>query len=354
MKYIVKKNTIHEAAEYYFGFGSKRNPKTWLRAMFCFFMGSTVSKQVLPAQNLKNDFFFLEETYAIEAAIKNELSKASDISFQHHEIENFDGALLETAEFLHIEQQRQPIDQQKFVIFAVGNDMCMQDLYKDLVRHSRKLKQNVVAFNFRNVIRSSGALKSQIDLVYDAIAQVERLRNMGVSEKNISLVGHSLGAAVLTLISYLYFKQGMPIKIFNGRSFSSFSNLKHYQLERERETKKQKWTSLKLYLSNFELEVAPYFIEIPDKYKEYIVIKPSKHSKDSNEVLDGVIPEKASLHYSLKKEKRSVERVNHWKNRKVISSNRLFGFGHNDPLSLLKCRDSEETAEEFCHHFIKR
>lgn len=57
MKYIVKKNTIHEAAEYYFGFGSKRNPKTWLREMFCFFMGSTVSKQVLPAQNLKNDFF---------------------------------------------------------------------------------------------------------------------------------------------------------------------------------------------------------------------------------------------------------------------------------------------------------
>lgn len=363
MKFFIKKSSIHDKAENYFGLGSYVNPVTWVRALAGKLIGNKTGVLVLPAQKLSEDNTYLNDTFVIEHNFKDNVASNSEISLNFHEVENFDGAILETMELSHKIQLDKPINEQNFVIFSVGNDMCMQDLYKDLYTECQKLELNIVSFNFRNVIRSSGKVNSQLDLIYDVIAQVERLLNAGVDPKNITLVGHSLGAAIVTLASFLYYKKGTPIKVFNGRSFSSFSALKYHQLDQRK--LEQDLTGLQLYFSNFELNVAPYFAEIPEEYKEYIVIKQNKKKDKSDasfQVPDGVIPHPASLHVALKadrkKEKRSQEytpeRALHLQNRKVISTNRIFGFGHNDPLSALKCRDGKETADEFCRHFIRK
>lgn len=365
MKYTIKKNKMHQVANRYFGMGSYLNPIAWIRRLVSFLMGEKVSRQVLPAQVLREDEFYTQDVEQNERAfIKKVQASDGRMTAQFHEIENFDGSILETMELTHQSQLKKSLEDQQFTIFTVGNGMCMQDLYPDLLLDCEKLEHNVIAFNFRNVIRSEGRLTSQLDLVYDVIAQIERLRMLGVSTKNISLVGHSLGAAVVTLVSYLYYKEGMPLKVFNGRSFSSFSDLCYYQLEENNESYLTKLLSrIKHYLTNFKLEVTPFYRLIPDIYKEYIVVKPLKEPTVDFpfSVPDGVIPPKASLHYALKEDRAeekkesdlTSEKKAHWKNRKVISTNGLFKMGHNDSLRLLHCRENKQTADEFCRQFVK-
>jgi len=339
MLYHVSISTAHSIAKDIFG------SQNIVTKTFSMFFGASVSKLVLPAQNLTSDPDYVQYTKELEKLFQSKILKNSQLSFELHQIESFDGALIETMELCHQEQLTKPKKEQRYVLYLCGNGMCMQELYNEIYLQCTQTKHNFVAFNYRNVIKSQGSINQELDLINDVISQVERLRDEGVPLKNICLVGHSLGAAFATLTSYVYLKEGEPLKIFNGRSFSNFASMTFWQAKHNGASNLEAmFKKMLLSLSNFEIEVAQYYNLLPDEDKDYITVE-QKDSGDGSTigVPDGVIPPEASLGNCVQ-DKSS--------RHKVISTNRLFGFGHNDPLSTLMSHDNNKTADKLCREFI--
>lgn len=339
MHFIVAQKKAHIIAKEIFG------PQSIVTKTFSTFFGPSVSKVVLPAQELSQDIHYVNGTESLERSFGSQVNKNQLLHLELHELECFDGAILETMELTHQEQMAKPKAEQHYVIYLCGNDMCMQDLYKEIYSQCIETQHNFVSFNYKNVMRSQGTIYTELDLIYDVISQVERLRDEGVPLENICLNGHSIGAAFATLTSYVYLKEGNPIKAFNGRSFSNFGLMKFCQAKHNgSNTINAMFERILLTLSNFEIEVAHYYDLIPDDYKDYITVVQKDESDGSKTgVPDGVIPMEASLGHAVQ-DKSSKH--------KVISTNRIFGFGHNDPLSSLKAHDEDKTAEQLCREFI--
>lgn len=339
MLFNVTKKKAHHTAKSIFG------PQSIVTQTFSTFFGPSVSKIVLPAQKLASDPSYVQGTETIEKRFQTRVSKNPLLQMDLHEVHCFDGAILETMELSHTEQLEKPKAEQHYVIYLCGNDMCMQDLYNEIYTQCLATNYNFVAFNYKNVMRSQGKIYTEMDLVYDVISQVERLRDEGVALENISIVGHSLGAAFATLTSYVYMKEGTPLKVFNGRSFSNFATMAYLQAKINGSSDiEAMYKKMLLSLSNFEIEVAQYYDLIPTQYKDYIMVE-QKDMDDGSKtgVPDGVIPKEASLGYAVQ-DKSSTH--------KVLSTNNLFGFGHNDPLSTLTAHDQDKSAEQLCREFI--
>lgn len=360
MKVKVKASTAHTLAKTYY---DDQSIFSQLKSLLSRPSNhSEIKHTVLPALTFSKDLFFVNETKRLEAQFYEKVDKDSELSVSLLEIIQWDGATIETMELQHSAQLEKPASLQKYMIFLVGNGMCMQDMYQDIRRCTLDTQYNAISFNYRGIMRSEGKLTSQVDLVYDAISQIERLRQQGVKPENITLIGHSLGAAIATLASYVYFKLNMPIRLFNGCSFSSFAEMIYHHDLLEGKSESFALNHKKQFEdNNFAIEVAKYFKALPEESKDYIVIKPKKMPDRSTDgVEDGVIPRPASLHASLKEERKKLKQSGHlsdyerlkMKNRKVISRNRLFGAGHNDALSTLMCGESLKTAEEYRLEFI--
>lgn len=344
MLFKVSQRSAHQTANTLFGTGSLLSPSGLAKAAFCRFFGASISHVVLPAQKLSTDENFLQDTVTQELYFAAKVASNKLLEQELHTLECFDGASLETMELSHQEQRDKPKSEQQYVIYLCGNGMCMQDLYEEIYKLSLSTKRNFVAFNLKNVIRSHGTIHHELDLINDVISQIERLRDQGVDPKNICLVGHSLGAAFATLTSYIYFKEGTPIKIFNGRSFSNFATLAylHEKNSGSSELKAQFKKNLLLF-SNFEIEVAKYYDLLPDEYKDYITIEELPIAGDKKSVPDGIIPPEVSLRHNVQDQAST---------HLVRSTNTLFGMGHNDPLYTLECHEDGQTADERCCAFI--
>ncbi len=337
------KSSAHKRAEKIFGTGSLLNPLNWPKTAFSYFFGSSVSKMVLPAQVLSTKRDFLQGTATLEDSFINKVRKNDQLEIDFHTLDCFDGASLETMELIHSEQKEKPKAEQKYVIYLCGNGMCMQDLYNEIYDMCLSTQRNFVAFNLKNVIKSQGQVHSELDLINDVISQIEHLISAGVQPENICLVGHSLGAAFATLAAYVYYKEGTPIRIFNGRSFANFAYFAYLQEKNSGSSEFKAWLKkMSLQLSNFDIEVAKYFDEIPDEYKEYITIKEGPIDGDERNIPDGVIPFEISLRSKIQD-----QGTNHL----VRSTNTLFGFGHNDPLRTLETENGQ-TGEDLCRSFI--
>lgn len=278
--------------------------------------GGLVSGLVLPAQKNKafKDLAITDEILA--------LLNASAKIYEKHEVITHDNAHLDTFEIKHTSQQGIDPNYQKYIINFVGNGMCYENIIYEMYLEAKALQANVVGFNFRNVGESTGKLKSAKDLVTDGIAQVQRLLDQGVSSKNITLKGHSLGAGIASLVAQHFHQIGQPINVFNGRSFSSLTNLivGHIRLVRN-----QGWLSrghkesiigkilgwlakpviqFALALVNWEINAGSAFKKIPKEYRDYIVVR-SKRERRADRFDDTVIPHYASIHKELTSERRA-------------------------------------------------
>lgn len=340
VKFQVEKKDAHIIAEDIFG------SKNFFTKTFSSFFGESVSKLVLPAQDLASDASYVQDAKRKGRSFQSRVSKDARLHLESHEVSCFDGAVLETMELSHQEQLEKPKNEQRYVIYLGGNHMGMHELYNEIYTQCIKTKHNFVAFNYKNVMKSQGTIHTELDLIYDVISQIERLRDQGVAIENICLVGHSLGAAFATLAAYVYFKADTPVKVFNGRSFSNFATMTFWQAKTNGSDLEAMYKKMLLSLSNFEIEVAEYYEQLPDEYKDYITVE-QKNKEDGEKlgVPDGVVPPEASLPSAIQDKASS---------HKVLSTNGLFGFGHNDPLHTLKSHDDENTADELCSRFILR
>ncbi|MFJ1268625.1 hypothetical protein ACD661_08680 [Legionella lytica] len=345
MLFQIPKTPAHKRAEKIFGTGSLWNPLNWPKTAFSYFFGSSISKIVLPAQDLSTDQNFLQDTETLETFFIEKIRKNALLQMDFHTVDCFDGASLETMELTHSEQMAKPKAEQEYVIYLCGNGMCMQDLYNEIYDMSLATQRNFVAFNLKNVVKSQGKVRSELDLINDIISQIERLRAEGVDINKIRLVGHSLGAAFATLTAFVYYKEGTPIRVFNGRSFANYASLVYLWEKNNGSSDFKAWMKkASLQLANFEIEVAEFYDDIPAQYTDYITINEGVTEGSEPNVPDGVIPLEISLRNKIQDQAAS---------HLVRSRNTLFGVGHNDPLRTLEAEDGL-TAEDRCCSFILR
>lgn len=272
---------------------------------FNMLFGGLVSNLVMPGLN---KFF-----HDVDA---EQISTIKGLSVHQHTVITHDKAELDTIELKHQSQDEMSPEYQKYIINLVGNAASYSYILDEMAEDAKALKANVVGFDFRGVHNSKKRPTSKDDLVTDGIAQVQRLLDSGVSPENITLKAHSIGAGVGSLVAAHFHQLGKPINIFNGRSFSNFTNfvVGHIRLARneqglalgQKETLLGKilgymalpFVKLALMLTNWEIHAGRAFRSIPESHREHIVVR-SEKSIRSNRLDDAIIPHYASIHESL-------------------------------------------------------
>jgi hypothetical protein len=112
----------------------------------------------------------------------------------------------------------------KHVIYLLGN-------HARLVGYVGEMLADVsngyipVAFDYRNVGKSSGQVCSAQNLIDDTIAQVQRLLDEGVCPDNILLKGHSLGGGIAVLAAKHFNDLDIKLRVFSRASFSNITNI---------------------------------------------------------------------------------------------------------------------------------
>lgn len=264
-------------------------------------VGARIGKKVLPAQD------FPKVGIKLDLSPDNNNNASEKLAYEKYEVLTHDGVHLDTLEVKLQLPLASPGGSPKYIINLLGNAARYELAIDDMKRDAQELQANVVGFNFRGVGASTGRAKSANDLLVDGIAQVQRLLAQGVAPENIILKGHSLGAAVASLVAQHFHQQGQPIYLFNSRSFSSLTKVVvgHLQLSSGGRKILLAMPLIKfiLSLSAWEINAGDAFKNIPEEYRDYIVVRAPKSLRGKC-IDDGVIPHYASIHKILTRERR--------------------------------------------------
>lgn len=337
-----------------------------LKFGFNYLAGEAIGKIVLPSQNI-NPFLSLTQPQYFHT-----------LPFEQHTVVTYDKVKLDTLEITHPSQKHTPAPQKNYVIHFVGNGMSYESAIGEMEADAEELQCSVVGFNLRGVGKSTGRARSKDDLVTDGIATVQRLLDQGVRPENITLKGHSLGAALATLVTHHFHQHYQAINVFNGRSFSSLTNtlvgwIRVSDRARSEETLTRKmlgWLAkpfirLALMLSKWEINADDAFKNIPEKNKEYVVVRTPHSKRNSSKIDDPIVTHYASLHMALKGERRAMKshlnsqsvelRVLKAKfnARKMENFNGLVPNGHIANLRHLKNRHGKSASAFFKEFVLK-
>jgi hypothetical protein len=376
-------------------------------------LGASLGKKIIAASNFKNknklkNWFGDEEMRVLEGYQPR-------MTVNKTQITTHDGAVLDGMEF-------KMLGAEKYIVLVLANGGTYEENlptfknYKNLEQCEmfvdiRVQNCNYVVFNYRNVSQSKGILKSQNNIITDAIAQVQRLLDNDVPPGMIYLKGFSVGSAVCTLVAYHFHKLGIHINCFDVLPFSSITNTVagFIRLKKEKNVKGQyhiasgytETTSGKikatlaypiikfiLSASSWDMSISKAYQKLPEAHKYYLVVKSSREHR-ANEFSkprdDTIISYYASLHAALKSErtkqkaildkkimalsrmgdnrnllpanqdelKLTQEKRLQFKERKVVSF-RAKHCAHNLPLALLKDRRNNESAQLLFWKFMQR
>ena len=237
----------------------------------------------------------------------------SKLHSEQHTIYTYDGAALNSCVIINTLVSTLPFAQQKYIINFVGNQSRYENIIDAMRADAEALHCHVVGF-------SSGIATSKNHLLIDGIAQVQWLLDRGVSPKNITLKGHSLGGAIATLVAYHFHQNNKPVNVFSDRSFSSLSKLvsplvQRHLLESIAENERAFIPKLRaqiiglickllVSMSNWNIQASGAFKKIPEDYREYIVIR-QRGVDGSNIMNDDIVHYEASIHTALKHERQA-------------------------------------------------
>lgn len=324
-----------------------------------YLFGASISKKILPSQTLHDDDF-INESKQLEGQFERKLATLDQqgITATKFKLRTYDNATLESIELKHPNQEQKDPYERHYVICLVGNGMCYQDLLRDMLDDCKNMQYNVLSFNYRNVLESNGTLTSQVPLILDLISQIERLKQQGIKPENIHLLGHSFGAAIATITASIYHLYGEQPDLVNGRSLSTAAEFVYFQ--HPEGLQRLIWGNLdrlKLALTNLNLNPVLAYSHIPVENKRYFYVKKVKTRNDSKP--DGVIDHQASFHKGLKNTLRTNPGLFFAHNplttgQKVLSFNRMFGFGHNDPTDLLQLPNGTNARDLYRQFFTRR
>lgn len=305
----------------------------------------SIGKLILPAQ------WRVPEN--LNARILENLSAKFSLHINAGYIGTHDGAIIDTIQLTPLSEQSNAIGKQCFIIKFNGNGMQYTDALEKFAIDAITLKETVIAFNYRGVGNSKKTPETFQNLVTDGIAQVQRLLDLGVHSKNITLDGLSLGGGVATMVAYHFHQQEKPVYLWNDRSFASLSKAAAGMLAPSlpgladdivnSSFESSSWSIMKP--TGWDVDVASAYKAIPNEFKGYMVVaKKSEHSDG-----DGIIAHRASLH----KRVRAFEKQAHAETaHKVLARSNLYGGGHNMPRNMLISKNNpRETGQDLFEHF---
>lgn len=277
--------------------------------------GEAMGRQILPAQTEK-----IKQKIIRKLASHAPIDEIGDERFaiQRPDVFTHDDAKLDTLEIQPKVQQN--IEHQKYIVNFLGNSGAYELIIDEMKADAENLSANVVGFNYRGVMNSTGKPKSKKDLVVDGISQVQRLLDNGVLPQNITLKGLSLGGGISSLVAAYFHKNKQPINIFNDRSFSSISNyaVGHIRTLGGNHTGHREsafgiilgWIAkpfIKIILSllKWEINAGDAFKAIPEDFRDYVVVRSPKNKRTREILDDAKICHYASIHITLKDERRA-------------------------------------------------
>ena len=234
------------------------------------------------------------------------------------------------------------------VFYFLGNGQRREDIYDDLnddIVDAKNANIHLVAhtMNHSGVGRSTGRIYSFKQLVDESEKWVKHyIETEQVDPKTITLKTHSMGAAVATVVASRLHKQGYPVNLHHGRSFSEIAQVAAGWFGNNVLVRGiMRFLS---WLSGWNVNVTKAYQTIPEEYRRHHLLKrgsskeadpdptffPSDNIVIYKADTDNVIPYQSSLHFALKESYR--------KEKKVI---RLFQKHLN---TILKAKDVKDST----------
>lgn len=244
-----------------------------------------------------------------------DFSKNTDF-YQSFTLKTPFGSILDSMEVKPPTAAGTPIEERKFIIMCMPRSNNYEHWLKQCRIYANQLDVTVIAFNYRGTGESKGLIYRQDDMRQDAYAQAQRLLALGVKDKNIALMGECLGANIATHVAGMLNQQGCAVSLYNARSFRSLPAVLQHTFRPLKDEPMlhpktwMKWVGFAfmkymispiLYLARWDLSVENEFKAIPEKNRDYLVVRSSKKTNGGKYAHDdGVIPYRASI-YALAK-----------------------------------------------------
>ena len=279
-------------------------PKTTTNWFFSLFSNSSfssgsvergVGSLVLPAQSRTAQNVGQENL----DRLSNNYALAIDQGF----IQTHDEARLHTVEITSELSNELLMKDRPFIIKFNGNGGQFEDSLDRYCKEVKVMGATIIAFNYRGVGQSQVTPTTFQDLVTDGIAQVQRLVDSGADSKHILLDGHSLGGGVATLVAEHFHQKGLPVYLWNDRSFASISKAAAHLIAPnlpgvmgevvESSIETSSWSVMNA--TGWDRNIASAYLRIPPQFRSHLVIDDVPRISG-----DGVIDFKASLHQAVR------------------------------------------------------
>lgn len=260
-----------------------------------------LSRFALPAQEQDFSSLFISKPHQFDNDVLRHTT---------HTVVTFDAACLDTLEIRHQAQQELEPQHQTFIINFNCNFKAYEQSLVEMQENARDLQTNVIGFNYRNVGRSQGQVKFMCHLIIDGIAQVQRLLDQGISPENITLNGLSIGGGIATCVAWYFHQQGIKLNLFNDRSFASSLQLVLSHVEHLPVLGGILSFLCTLIICNsaWYACIAELFQEIPEPFRDYMLVRTPKAKRTLQSEDDLSIPHESSLHLGLRAQRRQIKR----------------------------------------------
>ncbi|MCL9683874.1 alpha/beta hydrolase [Legionella maioricensis] len=233
-----------------------------------------------------------------------------------------DNALLDSVEVHAKSALEKSMAERRFIISCMPRSNNYIDWLKQYRCLAKELDVSIIAFNYRGTgLLSKGIIYNENSLHEDTYAQVQRLLKMGAKPENIALMGECLGANVATYTAGTLHQQGLPVKLYNARSFRSLTSLiEGHILPTADDSNLHPKTWLKwigygifklvfhplLLSTGWTLNVEKQFLAIPPKDRDFLVVRSKKDAEGKRFADDLMVPHNHASIYSLVKEQRKL------------------------------------------------
>lgn len=232
-------------------------------------------------------------------------------------LQTTDNAVLDSVEISQKSHANEDIKNRRFIISCMPRSNNYIDWIKQYQVYAKNLDATIIAFNYRGIGLSKGIIRSQNNIYNDAYAETQRLLLEGARPENIALMGECVGGNVATHTAGTLHQQGIPVKLYNARSFRSLTAIIEEKAKPEKNASLAnpltwlhwiKYAFVKLFVfvfvksANWELNVDKQFLAIPPHDRDFLVVRSKKDSQGQHFADDEMVPHDGASIYSLVKE----------------------------------------------------
>lgn len=226
------------------------------------------------------------------------------IKLDFYTLETHDRSVLDSVAVSTKGEHNKPISERKFVIACMARDQNYINWIKDFNYSAQSIGCTVIGFNYRGIDYSKGMVWTQENMINDALAQAQRLLDLGAKPENIGYEGMSIGGAVATLTAARLHERGIRVKLYNERSFRSLPRLISGYLMPD--SKSNLWNPINwlryafagfvfivlapiLWLIGWHMDAASAWDKIPEADKDYAVVRDLTNPNPQKQIDDGII-----------------------------------------------------------------